>query len=146
MVNASIPLLWGKESMKKAGVLLDLSKDKAKIRGEWTELTTGEGDHYDINMLPNINTIERIWTRNTRYNERKLNDSEDNHKRDSQKRDSQEDSHRTDSRGASQIRDSQDGKDSQDGHERGIQGNSHGDSREDQGCILFKIIKIICSA
>merc|ERR1712112_583396 len=31
VVEAPIPLLWGKESMKKAGVVLDLPKDRARV-------------------------------------------------------------------------------------------------------------------
>ena len=34
MVKAPIPLLWGKKSMKKAGVLLDLSQDRSRVKGE----------------------------------------------------------------------------------------------------------------
>lgn len=40
VVNARIPLLWGKESMKKIDVLLDLHQDRAKITGEWVDLET----------------------------------------------------------------------------------------------------------
>ena len=40
VVNARIPLMWGKESMKKIDVLLDLHQDRAKITGEWVDLET----------------------------------------------------------------------------------------------------------
>ena len=38
VVKAPIPLLWGKDSMRKAEVLLDLPNDRARILGEWVEL------------------------------------------------------------------------------------------------------------
>ena len=52
VVKAPIPLLWGKNSMKKAGVLLDLPKDRARVNGKWMDLVISKGNHYGINMLP----------------------------------------------------------------------------------------------
>ena len=52
VVEAHILFLWEKESMKKASMLLDLSKDRARVKGEWMELMTTKGSHCGINMLP----------------------------------------------------------------------------------------------
>ena len=38
--------------MKKAGVLLDLPKDRARVNGKWMDLVISKGNHYGINMLP----------------------------------------------------------------------------------------------
>jgi hypothetical protein len=38
--------------MKKAGVLLDLPEDRARVNGMWTDLVVSKGSHYGINMLP----------------------------------------------------------------------------------------------
>ena len=62
VVEAPIPLLWGKESMKKAGVLLDLPKDRARVKGEWMELTTAEGSHYGIDLLPRTESTRKFET------------------------------------------------------------------------------------
>ena len=62
IVEAPIPLLWGKESMKKAGVLLDLPKDRARVKGEWMELATAEGSHYGVNMLPKTDSMKKFET------------------------------------------------------------------------------------
>ena len=52
VVEAPIPLLWGKESMKKAEVLLDLPNDRARVKGLWIDLVVSDCDHYGLNMLP----------------------------------------------------------------------------------------------
>ena len=62
VVEAPIPLLWGKESMKKAGVLLDLPKDRARVKGEWMELITAEGSHYGIDLLPRTESTRKFET------------------------------------------------------------------------------------
>ena len=49
VVDTPIPLLWGKESMKKAGVLLDLPQDRARVKVEWLELATAKGSHHGSN-------------------------------------------------------------------------------------------------
>ena len=59
IVEAPIPLLWGKESMKKAGVLLDLPKDRARVKGEWMELVTVEGSHYGVMVRDLSNQPDR---------------------------------------------------------------------------------------
>ena len=51
VVNAPIPLLWGKESTKEADVLWDLPQDRAKINGEWVDLETARGEYYGIYLL-----------------------------------------------------------------------------------------------
>ena len=61
-MEAPIPLLWGKESMKKAGVLLDLPKDRARVKGEWMELATAEGCHYGVYMLPKTDSMKKFET------------------------------------------------------------------------------------
>ena len=63
MVEAPIPLLWGKESMKKAEVLLDLPNDRARIKGMWIDLVVSACDHYGVNVLPkseSMVTFERL--------------------------------------------------------------------------------------
>merc|ERR1712112_337034 len=60
VVKAPIPLLWGKESMKKAEVLLDLPKDRARVKGEWIELATAEGSHYSIDLLPKTKSTRKF--------------------------------------------------------------------------------------
>ena len=52
IVEAPILLLWGKESMKKAGVQLDLSNDRVKINNVWTDLVVSSRDYYGLNILP----------------------------------------------------------------------------------------------
>ena len=51
VVNTPISLLWGKESIKKAEVLLDLPQDRAKVKGDWLEHQTAKGSHYRIELL-----------------------------------------------------------------------------------------------
>ena len=38
IIKSRIPLLWSRPSMKKAGTVIDLNKDKAKICGQWVNL------------------------------------------------------------------------------------------------------------
>ena len=52
VVKAPIPLLWGKGSMKKAKVLLDLPNNKVKILGEWVNLNLTSIGHYAQDILP----------------------------------------------------------------------------------------------
>ena len=59
-MNATIPLLWGKESMKKAEVLLDLPQDRAKVKGEWLELQTAKGSHSRIELLPKTKSTKKF--------------------------------------------------------------------------------------
>ena len=58
VVEAPIPLLWGKESMKRAEVLLDLSNDRARIKGPWVDLIISNCDYYGVSMLPKRETME----------------------------------------------------------------------------------------
>jgi hypothetical protein len=52
VVNSSIPLLWSRAGMAKAGVMLDLPNDRAKILGNWVDLDlTGPG-HFSLFILP----------------------------------------------------------------------------------------------
>ena len=64
MVEAPIPLLWGKKSMKKAGVLLDFSNDRVRINNIWTDLIVFSCDYYRLNILPKSdNGIQGIGLR-----------------------------------------------------------------------------------
>ena len=58
VVEAPIPLLWGKESMKKAELLLDLPNDRARVRGTWVDLITSKCDHYGLYILPKSEIME----------------------------------------------------------------------------------------
>ena len=52
VVDSNIPLLWSRPAMARAGTLLDLPGDRAKILGRWVELNlTGVG-HYSLDILP----------------------------------------------------------------------------------------------
>lgn len=52
VVKSRIPLLWSRPSMKKAGTVLDLPNDKAKIFGEWVSLNLTSVGHYSLDILP----------------------------------------------------------------------------------------------
>ena len=52
VVSSDIPLLWSRPSMAKAGTVLDLPQDRAKILGEWIELNKTSVGHYSIEILP----------------------------------------------------------------------------------------------
>ena len=52
VVDAPIPLLWGKQSMKKAEVVLDLPNDRVRIKSTWVNLAVSSCNHYRLNMLP----------------------------------------------------------------------------------------------
>jgi hypothetical protein len=52
VVSSDIPLLWSRPSMAKAGTVLDLPQDKAKIFGEWIDLNRTSVGHYSIDILP----------------------------------------------------------------------------------------------
>ena len=52
VVWSGIPLLWSRLSMTKAGVVLDLPSDRAKILGKWVDLNVTSIGHYYLNILP----------------------------------------------------------------------------------------------
>jgi transposase InsO family protein len=52
VVKADIPLLLSKDSMKKAGTILDLSNDSAKVFGENVQLELTSSGHYCLNLRP----------------------------------------------------------------------------------------------
>ena len=52
VVSSGIPLLWSRPSMTRAGVVLDLPSDRAKILGKWVDLNVTSIGHYYINILP----------------------------------------------------------------------------------------------
>ena len=60
IVNAPIPCLWGKESMKKGEVILDLHQGKVKVKGEWSKLQTDEGSPYRIELLPKLMSVVEL--------------------------------------------------------------------------------------
>ena len=55
VVNSSIPLLWSRPSMAKAGVVLDLPNDKADILGTWVDLNLTSVGHYAVDIIPKDN-------------------------------------------------------------------------------------------
>ena len=59
VVSADIPLLLSKESLQKAGTVLDLKNDKAEMFNQPVQLELTSSGHYCINILSeNVNTIE----------------------------------------------------------------------------------------
>ena len=46
--------------MKKAEVLLDLPLDRAKVKGEGSDLETAKGSHYGIDLLPKTKCMEKF--------------------------------------------------------------------------------------
>ena len=52
VVMSPIPLLWSKPSMVKAGVVLNLPEDKAKILGKWTDLDITSAGHHSLHIRP----------------------------------------------------------------------------------------------
>ena len=51
VISSGIPLLWSQPSMTRAGVVLDLPADRAKILGKWVDLKVTSVGHYYINIL-----------------------------------------------------------------------------------------------
>ena len=52
VVSSTIPLLWSRPSMKKAGVVLDLPGDRAQVFGSWVDLDLTTVGHYALPILP----------------------------------------------------------------------------------------------
>ena len=52
IVKSRIPLLWSRPSMKKAGTVLDLPEDRAKIFNQWVDLNLTTVGHYSLEILP----------------------------------------------------------------------------------------------
>ena len=52
VVLSKIPLLWSRPGMKKAGLVLDLQKDRVLIFGKWQELQTTSVGHYALYIVP----------------------------------------------------------------------------------------------
>ena len=60
LVSSNIPLLWSRPSMAKAGTVLDLPQDRAKIFGNWIPLNLTSVGHYAIDILPKeTNDVEQ---------------------------------------------------------------------------------------
>ena len=60
IVKSRIPLLWLRPSMKKAGTVLNLPEDKAKIFGQWVNLNLTTVGHYSLEILPmNKESVEK---------------------------------------------------------------------------------------
>ena len=65
VVEVPIPLLWGKQSMKKAEVVLDLPNDRARVKGTWVDLVVSDCNHYGLNMLPeSVNVVKEVDEKN----------------------------------------------------------------------------------
>ena len=52
IVKSRIPLLWSRPSMKRAGTVLDLPEDRAKIFNQWVDLNLTTVGHYSLKILP----------------------------------------------------------------------------------------------
>ena len=52
VVKSNIPLLWSRPAMTQAGPILDLPGNRAKILGQWVDLTLMAAGHYALNILP----------------------------------------------------------------------------------------------
>ena len=52
VVRSNIPLLWSRPAMARAGTVLDLTKDRAKILGVWVDLDLIDAGHYALDILP----------------------------------------------------------------------------------------------
>ena len=61
VVTSNIPLLLSLETMKKAGVKLDLVNDSAEIFGKHIPLNHTESGHYCIPLNKDTLPIETVW-------------------------------------------------------------------------------------
>ena len=52
MVESNIQLLWSRPAMSRAGTILDLICNQAKILGVWVNLNLTAMGHYAIDILP----------------------------------------------------------------------------------------------
>ena len=52
VVQSNIPLLWSRPAMARAGTVLDLPKDRAKILGVWVDLELTDVGHYALDIMP----------------------------------------------------------------------------------------------
>ena len=86
VVKSTIPFLWSKRSMAKAGVVLNLPEDSALIMGKKVDLDLTSAGHYSLQILPKSNenillslpedTVElkakqnpqTVWTSKGRHN------------------------------------------------------------------------------
>ena len=57
VVKSGIPLLWSRPSMAKAGVVLDLPQDRAKIFDTWIDLDLTSVGHYALRILPTEESV-----------------------------------------------------------------------------------------
>ena len=62
VVSSPIPLLWSKPSMVRAGVVVDLPEDRAKILGSWTTLDITSAGHHSLPILPEKVTEHSLVT------------------------------------------------------------------------------------
>ena len=60
VVKSSIPLLWSRTSMAKAGVLLDLPGAKAQILGSWVDLELTSAGHYALCIMPMEKDLSKL--------------------------------------------------------------------------------------
>ena len=52
MVKSNIPLLWSRPGMSRAGTILDLPGNRAKILGQWVDLNLMAVGHFTLDILP----------------------------------------------------------------------------------------------
>ena len=52
VVKSNLPLLWSRAAMSRAGTILDLPRNRAKILGVWVNLNMTAAGHYCLNILP----------------------------------------------------------------------------------------------
>ena len=52
VVQSNIPLLWSRPAMARAGTVLDIPKDRAKILGVWVDLKLTDVGHYALDIMP----------------------------------------------------------------------------------------------
>ena len=57
ILEAPIPLLFSKESMKKAGVNLDFVNDRMLFQGSWVALEDLGVGHYGLNNRPRLDLV-----------------------------------------------------------------------------------------
>ena len=58
VVSSPIPLLWSKPSMVRAGVVVHLPEDRARILGSWTDLDITSAGHHSLHIQPGKEVTE----------------------------------------------------------------------------------------
>ena len=75
VVKSNIPLLWSRPAMSRAGTILELPKNRAKILGQWVTLNLTAVGHYALNLLATSQekVDECLVTLHTDAKEKKVN-------------------------------------------------------------------------